>query len=108
MATASQTPSEPLAVGRWAEEGESDSKSERYLARRLAAASADYKGVALTTFLLAAAVGSLSWIAFGVIFEHWLLPGGLPRSARWAWLLTGLVALALAAMHGSCRWCDTG
>ena len=32
-----------LAVGGWNGGGESESKSDRYLARRLAAASADYK-----------------------------------------------------------------
>jgi len=76
MATASHPPTEPLAVGTWAEDGEFDSKSERYLARRLAAASADYKGVALTTFLLGAGVATLVWVACGVVLEHWLVHGG--------------------------------
>jgi hypothetical protein len=100
MATASHPPSEPLAVSTWADDGQSDSKSERYLARRLAAASADYKGVALTTFLLGAGVATLVWVACGVVLEHWLVPGGLPRWARWTWLLTGLVAIVAAGV----RW----
>ncbi|MEI7781369.1 MAG: hypothetical protein WCJ18_05520 [Planctomycetota bacterium] len=90
----------PLAVGTWHGGGESDSKSDRYLAKRLAAASADYKGVALTTFLLAAGVAGLVWLACGILVEHWLLPGGLPRGARWAWLATGGVAL----IAGIIRW----
>jgi hypothetical protein len=100
MATASQPPSEPLAVSTWADDGQPDSKSERYLARRLAAASADYKGVALITFLLGAGVATLVWVACGVVLEHWLVPGGLPRWARWTWLLTGLAAIVAAGV----RW----
>ena len=100
MATASHPPPEPLAVGTWADDGEFDSKSERYLARRLAAASADYKGVAITTFLLGAGVATLVWVACGVVLEHWLVPGGLSRLARWTWLLTGLAAIAAAGV----RW----
>ena len=49
MATAAHSTHEPLAVQAWNAAGESDSKSERYLARRLAAAGADFKGVALIT-----------------------------------------------------------
>ena len=79
MATASHSTAEPLAVGGWSDDGEADSKSERYLARRLAAATADYKGVALTTFLLGAGVAALVWVACGVVLEHWLVAGG--RSA---------------------------
>jgi hypothetical protein len=79
MATASHPPSEPLAVGAWGDDGEADSKSERYLARRLAAASADFKGVALTTFLLGAGVATMLWIASGILLEHWIVAGGLPH-----------------------------
>jgi len=100
MATASHPTSEPLAVGVWGDDGETESKSERYLARRLAAASADYKGVALTTFLLGAGVTTLLWIASGILLEHWIVPGGLPRWARWLWLLTGLAAIVAAGV----RW----
>ena len=49
----------------------------------LAAASADFKGVAFTTFLLGAAVGAMAWLAVGVLLEHWIVPGGLPSWARW-------------------------
>jgi hypothetical protein len=100
MATAAHSTSEPLAVGAWSDDGEADSKSERYLARRLSAASADFKGVAFTTFLLGAGVAALLWVAAGVLLEHWLVAGGLPRWARWAWLLTGCVGLAAAVV----RW----
>ena len=100
MATVSSPSIEPLAVGAWDDEGRADSKSERYLARRLAAAGADYKGVALTTFLLATGVGFLTWVACGVLLEHWVVSGGLPRFARWAWFTTALVVLVAAAI----RW----
>jgi len=100
MSTASHPTTEPLAVGAWGDDGDSDSKSERYLARRLAAASADYKGVAFTTFLLGAGVGILVWVACGVALEHWVVSGGLPRWARWTWLLLGLAAVVAAAI----RW----
>ena len=92
--------SDPLAVGGWRGGDDSDSKSDRYLAKRLAAAGADYKGVALTTFLLGAGVAALIWLAAGIMMEHWVVPGGLSRPIRWAWLVTGLVALAAAII----RW----
>jgi hypothetical protein len=91
---------DPLAVATWSETNEHDSKSDRYLATRLAAASADFKGVALTTFFLAAAVAVLIWLAIGVLLEHWLVPGGLPAWARWAWLATA----AIAGLAASVRW----
>ena len=100
MATVSRTPGDPLAVPSWAAEGDGESKSERYLAKRLAAAGAEYKGVALTTFLLAAGVGGMLWLACGVVAEHWLVPGGLPGWLRWAWLAAGGVVLAAAVV----RW----
>jgi hypothetical protein len=100
MATVSGDSSRSLAVGGWAADAEHDSKSERYLARRLAAAGNDFKGVALITFLLAAAVGTLAWFGAGAAVEHWCVPGGLPRWARWAWLATWLVTLAAAVA----RW----
>ena len=89
-----------LAVGGWNGGGESESKSDRYLARRLAAASADYKGVAVTTFLLGTAVGGFLWLAAGILVEHWLVPGGLPRTVRWSWLAAGIAAVVAAAI----RW----
>lgn len=100
MATVSNEPSHPLAVGTWAPGEAADSKSERYLAKRLAAAGADYKGVAIISFLLGAAAVALVWLTAGVLAEHWLVPGGLPRWARWAWLGTAAVALVV----GVVRW----
>jgi hypothetical protein len=92
---------EALTVREWtpgaAGEG---ANSDAYLAGRLAAASADYKGVALTTFILGATLGAIGWLACGVLVEHWLVVGGLPRPVRWAWLGAGLVGLAAAAL----RW----
>jgi hypothetical protein len=89
-----------LAVTSWQSDGEAESKSDRYLARRLAAASADFKGVAVTTFVLGAAVCGGVWLALGVVVEHWLVPGGLSPGLRWAWL--GVAALALVA--AAIRW----
>jgi hypothetical protein len=100
MATVSQNPNDPLAVAAWSDDGEMESKSERYLAKRLKAAGVDFKGVAVTTFLLAAAVGAVLWLACGIIVEHWLVPGGLPAWARWSWLTIGLAAFAAATV----RW----
>ncbi|MGI9177020.1 MAG: hypothetical protein ACR2IT_04090, partial [Pirellulales bacterium] len=100
MATASQNPTDPLAVAAWSDDGVVESKSERYLAKRLKAAGADYKGVAVTTFLLAAAVGAMLWLGSGVVVEHWFVPGGLPAWARWSWLAVGLMAFVAAAV----RW----
>ncbi|MFM9026333.1 MAG: hypothetical protein ACKON7_13520 [Planctomycetaceae bacterium] len=95
---ATVTGSESLAVAEW--EHGSDSKSDRYLATRLAAASADYKGVAMATFALGAAVAAVAWLALGVLVEHWLVPGGLPVAARWLWLGLGVSALVAAVV----RW----
>ncbi|RLS75994.1 MAG: hypothetical protein DWI03_10365, partial [Planctomycetota bacterium] len=100
MATVSRSTSDPLAVASWSDGGEGDSKSSRYLAQRLAAAGADYKGVALTTFLLAAAVAFMLWLATGVVVEHWLVPGGLATWARWTWFALGLACLLAALV----RW----
>ena len=99
MATVSESPSDPLAVATWADEGD-ESKSERYLSKRLKAAGADYKGVAWTTFLLAAGVAAMLWLALGVTLEHWIVRGGLPGWARWSWLGIALVAFMVAAW----RW----
>jgi len=100
MATAPSS-SEGLAVATWGD-GTPDrtSKSDRYLARRLAEASADFKSVAFTTFLLGASVAAIGWLACGVLLEHWIVPGGLPAWARWVWLGTGAAALAA----GIVRW----
>jgi hypothetical protein len=103
MATAVESDSrgdDALAVATWTEPAEQASKADRYLAGRLAAASADFKGVALTTFFLGVCVAALAWLAVGVVLEHWLVPGGLPIWARWAWLATALLAGLAAAI----RW----
>ena len=77
MATVSRPASDSLAVAEWAADGDAESKSERYLAKRLAAAGAGVKGGALTTFLLAAGVGGMRWLAVGVIAENVVVTGGL-------------------------------
>ena len=100
MASVSSENSEALVVGGWTAGDEAQSNSDRYLARRLEAAGADYKGVALTNFLLGAAVAAAAWLAVGVLAEHWIVPGGLPRWVRWVWLAAGCVALVAAAV----RW----
>ena len=100
MASVSSENSEALVVGGWTAGDEAQSNSDRYLARRLEAAGADYKGVALTNFLLGAAVAAAAWLAIGVLAEHWIVPGGLPRWVRWVWLAAGCVALVAAAV----RW----
>jgi collagen type III alpha len=100
MASVSDQAGDPLAVRPWGRDATEGSKSEQYLARRFAAAISDVKGMAVATFLLAVAVGAVAWILAGVLIEHWLLPGGLPAWARWAWLAAGLTAGAVAAV----RW----
>ena len=100
MATVSKSATDPLAVAAWTPDAGGESKSERYLAKRLAAAAADFKGVALTTFLLAVGVGAMLWLAVGIVAEHWLVRGGLPTWARWSWLAFGLALLVAAAV----RW----
>ena len=99
MASVSSNSAEALVVGGWTAD-EEQSNSDRYLARRLEAAGADFKGVALTNFLLAAAVAAAIWLALGVLAEHWIVPGGLPRVVRWGWLAAGGLALVGAAV----RW----
>ena len=89
-----------LVVGAWTEDADGASKSDRYLAQRLEAAGADYKGAALQAFLLGAAVAGCVWLACGILAEHWLVAGGLPRWARWLWLGVGLIGLVAAAV----RW----
>jgi hypothetical protein len=100
MASVSDQAGDPLAVRPWGRDATEGSKSEQYLARRFAAAISDVKGMAVATFLLAVAVGAVAWILTGVLIEHWLLPGGLPAWARWAWLAAGLTAGVVAAV----RW----
>ena len=100
MASVSDQAGDPLAVRPWGRDAIEGSKSEQYLARRFAAAIADFKGMVVATFLLAAAVAAVAWVLVGVLVEHWLVPGGLPAWARWAWLATG-VGVAVAA---AVRW----
>ncbi|MFM8539060.1 MAG: hypothetical protein ACKOES_13490, partial [Planctomycetaceae bacterium] len=98
MATAPSR-TDPLAVAAW-REGDDATKSDRYLAERLAAAGADVKGVAVTTFALGAAVALMAWFGLGIAADHWLIEGGLPAWARWTWLVGGAVALGAAIV----RW----
>ncbi|MCS5617296.1 MAG: hypothetical protein NZ658_04790, partial [Pirellulales bacterium] len=100
MATATDQPAESLAVRPWGKDSVLGSKSDQYLARRFAAASAEYKSTAVVTFLLGLAVAALAWLLTGVLVEHWLVSGGLPGWARWAWLAIGLVGLVAAGI----RW----
>jgi len=100
MATVSDRTSNSLAVPPWGKEGSLDSKSEQYLARRFAAASADSKAMALATFLLALAVALVGWFVAGVLLEHWLVPGGLPDWVRWAWFGAAVAGTGLAIV----RW----
>ena len=81
MATGAERTSDPLAVAPWRPADTVDSKSEQYLARRFAAASSEYRSVALTTFVMGLGLGVLAWLLVGVLVEHWLVPGGLPRWA---------------------------
>ncbi|NBP50974.1 MAG: hypothetical protein EBU70_07300, partial [Actinobacteria bacterium] len=99
MATVSEKPAD-LAVPEWRESSVVDEKVDRYLAARLRAVGADYKSVALTTFLLAAGVGLMAWLTLGVLADHWIVPGGLGRGSRLAWLVVGGVALLAAIV----RW----
>ncbi|MFM7077340.1 MAG: hypothetical protein ACKO3G_14945, partial [Planctomycetaceae bacterium] len=100
MASATTEAGEALVVGGWTAAADAQSHSDRYLARRLDAAGADFKGTAVTTFVLGTLVGAVAWVLAGVLAEHWIVPGGLPRPARWAWLGAGIAALAAAAA----RW----
>ncbi|MEO1990517.1 MAG: hypothetical protein ABGW78_01185, partial [Pirellulales bacterium] len=100
MASVSGDSSHPLAVGSWAIDADSASKSDRYVASRLATAGADYKGVAITIFILSVLLFTLGWLVFGVFAEHWLVSGGLPRWARWIWFATTFVVATIAVV----RW----
>ena len=100
MATGAERTSDPLAVAPWRPADTVDSKSEQYLARRFAAASSEYRSVALTTFVMGLGLGVLAWLLVGVLVEHWLVPGGLPRWARWAWFASGSLMAAAAIV----RW----
>ena len=96
MATVSKSTNDSLSVGQWVNSGEVESKADLYFAQRLAAASADYKSVAFTIFALGFGVATVVWLAIGILIEHWLIMGGLPSWARWAWFATGGAAIAMA------------
>lgn len=97
MATVSDRTRDPLAVPPWSREAKEGSKSDQYLAKRFAAASADIRAMALTTVVLALAVAAVGWFLLGVLVEHWGVRRGLPDWARWCWFLVGsLVGLAAA------------
>jgi hypothetical protein len=97
MATATRS-DDPLSVAGWTVEEESSTKSDRYLAARLAAAAAEYRRVTVLTFVLACVFAGLVWFALGGLLEHWIVPHGLPLWARWAWLVTALVGLGTAIL----------
>ncbi len=97
MASVSDRTRDPLAVAPWGRDATQESKSEQYLARRFAAASADLKAMALANVLLALAVGILSWFLLGVLIEHWLVPGGFAGWARWAWFTIAAAATVVVA-----------
>ena len=89
MATVdSQTDSE-LVLSDW--DGSNRSRASRYLDKRLAETSSNYKSVAVATFLLTAAIAGFGWLLFGVLFEHWWITGGMPAWLRWTWLVAGLL-----------------
>lgn len=100
MATGTHPPSDPLIVAPWREADTAESKSEQYLARRFAAASSEYRSEALVTFFMGLGLGALTWVLAGVLLEHWIVPGGLPRWGRWAWFGAGGFAAVLATI----RW----
>ncbi|MDA8041940.1 MAG: hypothetical protein MPJ22_05930, partial [Pirellulales bacterium] len=79
----SQTDSE-LVLSDW--EGSNRSRASRYLDKRLAETSSNYKRVAVATFLLMVAIAGFGWLLFGIFFEHWWITGGMPTWLRWAWL----------------------
>ena len=79
-------------------QGANRSRAAKYLDQRLAETSSNYKSVAVATFFLTTAIAGFSWLLFGVIFEHWLIPGGMPTWLRWTWLLVGLFGAGLLAL----------
>ena len=78
MATVS-TEGDPLAVATWQLDGDAPSKSHRYLAKRLAAAGAEVKGAALSTFFLSASVAAMPPEATST---GAVLPPRKPRAGR--------------------------
>ncbi|MFM1905100.1 MAG: hypothetical protein RLZZ440_3000, partial [Planctomycetota bacterium] len=100
MATGLHPSSDPLAVAPWREADTAESKSEQYLARRFATASSEYRTEALATFFMGLALGLMVWLLAGVLLEHWLVPGGLPRFVRWGWFILGGLAAGAAVV----RW----
>jgi hypothetical protein len=98
MATVSDRTRDPLAVPPWTTETKEGSKSDQYLAKRFAAASADLKAMAMATFLLAFAIAGVAWLIVGVLVEHWLVPGGLPDAVRWGWFVVGMAAAVWACV----------
>ena len=96
MATAGNQADSELVLHDW--QGANRSRAAKYLDQRLAETSSHYKSVAVATFFLTTAIAGFSWLLFGVIFEHWLIPGGMPTWLRWTWLLVGLFGAGLLAL----------
>ena len=63
----SQTDSE-LVLSDW--EGSNRSRASRYLDKRLAETSSNYKSVVVATFLLKVAIAGFGWLLFGIFFER--------------------------------------
>ena len=98
MATIEKQPETALTIAEWQDADRS--KASRYLSDRLTETRADYRSVAVATFVLATAVAGTIWLAFGILLEHWLLVGGMPAWLRWSWLLLGIAGLLAASI----RW----
>ena len=96
MATAGNQADSELVLHDW--QGANRSRAAKYLDKRLAETSSNYKSVAVATFLLTTAIAGSIWLLFGVIFEHWLITGGMPAWLRWTWLLAGLFGVGLLAL----------
>ena len=95
MATAGKRTDSELVLQDW--QGSDRSRAAKYLDKRLAEASSNYKSVAFATFLLTTMVAGFCWLLFGVVLDHWWIAGGMPVWIRWTWLLTGTLGVGAIA-----------
>jgi hypothetical protein len=95
MATAGKRTDSELVLQNW--QGADRSRAAKYLDKRLAEASSNYKSVAFATFLLTTMVAGFCWLLFGVVLDHWWIAGGMPVWIRWTWLLTGTLGVGAIA-----------
>ena len=95
MATAGKRTDSELVLQDW--QGADRSRAAKYLDKRLAEASSNYKSVAFATFLLTTMVAGFCWLLFGVVLDHWWIAGGMPVWIRWTWLLTGTLGVGAIA-----------